>query len=192
MTGLGACGVEVERYGGAARYKSFVTDPIEIIMPANAPHIPQEFAQHPDARKGLNHNGMDVWGRKGTPILAAAPGRVLKSYYEPGYGNQIFIDHGRDENGAQVVTIYKHLDTRLVEEGQIVARGAQIGTMGETGLMSALVHLDFEVRKRKPGNSQAFDPHLFWVAGVGRVTCFEPGRNWPDQPFATTYPVVCR
>ncbi len=189
---LAGCGVEVERYGSAARYKSFVTEPIDVVMPPNAPHIPQQFAQQPEAREGLNHNGMDVWGRKGTPILAAAPGRVLRSYYEPAYGHQIEISHGRDENGAEIVTIYKHLDSRAVSAGQVVARGQQIGRMGESGFMSALVHLHFEVRKRLPGSFEPFDPQLFWVGGVGRVTCYEPGKSWPDTPFATTFPVQCR
>ena len=189
---LVGCGVEVERYGSAARYKSFVTERIDVVMPPNAPHISQQFARQPEARKGLNHNGMDVWGRKGTPILAAAPGRVLRSYYEPAYGHQIEIDHGRDENGAQIITAYKHLDSRGVSAGQVVARGQQIGRMGESGAMSVLVHLHFEVQKRLPGNAQPFDPHLFWVGGVGRVTCYEPGKAWPDTPFATTFPVQCR
>ncbi len=189
---LAGCGVEVERYGSAARYKSFVKDPVKVVMPPDAPHIPQQFARHPDSRQELDHNGMDVWGRKGTPILAAAPGRVIRSFYEPAYGHQIFIDHGRDESGAQIVTIYRHLDRRGVSEGQTVARGEQIGTMGESGFMSALVHLHFEVRKERPGYSEPLDPQLFWVAGPGRVTCFEPGRSWPDRPFATTFPVQCR
>lgn len=187
---LSACGLQFDLYGAAANYRPEHPDPIKVYVPANAPYISQEF--YTPKGESRQHGGIDIWAARGTPILAAAPGRVVESFSGPMYGNQVVLDHGPDENGVRVRTVYKHMDSRLVQAGQVVARGQQLGTMGDTGILGAQVHLHFEVRKQVRSQSLARDPHLFWADGVGRVTCFDPAREIPEIPFRTTYPVPCK
>jgi murein DD-endopeptidase MepM/ murein hydrolase activator NlpD len=65
-----------------------------------------------------------------------------------GYGNYVIIDHG---NGYR--TLYGHLSTIYVGNGQTVRRGDRIGRMGSTG-RSTGVHLHFEISR----NGVRFDP----------------------------------
>lgn len=187
---LTACGVDI--YGKSTRYRAEASDPIEVIMPANALFISQQFIDD-KSNDGNWHDGLDIWGERGTPVLAAAPGRVIASYHEPLYGRRIRIDHGHDEQGRRVVTRYFHLDERQVSVGDVVQRGEMIGRMGSSGLLGAAVHLHFEVRREATDQDlDAHDPHLFWVGGVGRVTCFDGDASYPVSPFRTTYPTPCR
>lgn len=96
--------------------------------------------------QGLHgHNGIDV-GRVplGSPVIAAAGGRVLVARadggYNGGYGNYVVVDHG---NGMQ--TLYAHLNSVSVSAGQSVGQGEKIGGVGSTG-RSTGIHLHFEVR----------------------------------------------
>lgn len=182
----------VERYGKAANYDFGYQPKIAVRMPPNAPYMSAQFFKGEEFGDG-DHQGIDIWGRLGAPVIAAAPGRVVGSYYEPAYGNRVVIDHGLDETGARVRTVYKHLHDRLAKQGDAVARGQQIGTMGATGALGMMVHLHFEVRRDLPHQPEtAFDPNLFWIGGPGKVTCFETGKHYPERPFRTTYPVPCR
>ncbi len=187
---LAGCSMEI--YGRGAQYDPSAEHPIDVVMPANAPFISQQFA--PRVRDGQGgHYGIDIWQKIGTPVLAAAPGRVVASYYEGMYGNRIIIRHGKDASGRVMTSVYKHLDARMVEEGAVVSRGQQIGTLGESGLLSALPHLHFETRQSVRSESDTpIDPHMYWLGGIGKVTCFTPGLEVPDAPFRITYPVVCK
>ncbi|RMD93146.1 MAG: M23 family metallopeptidase, partial [Alphaproteobacteria bacterium] len=114
MLSLSGC-AHLEGYGGAAPYESFVENPIEVVMPPNAPFIGREFSPRNDAESWPGHFGIDLWASRGTPILAAAPGVVVASYFEPNYGNRVVIDHGTDEEGRRVRTVYLHLQSREVK-----------------------------------------------------------------------------
>lgn len=185
-------------YGTAAIYSPLVEDEIRVVMPANAPSISQQFRVEGNRGGRGNptsfHEGIDIIARVGTPVIAAAPGRVTDSFMEPMYGNRVVIDHGVDATGRRARTVYMHLDSRRVQPGMQVVRGQEIGTMGRTGILAAAIsHLHFEVhRTRGRRMVVAQDPHLFWADGVGRVTCFDPARVVDDGVFRTTYPVPCR
>ncbi|MDF2788393.1 MAG: peptidase [Neobacillus sp.] len=84
------------------------------------------------------HKGIDIAGSLNSPIVAVEDGVVGKSYYSETYGNVIFIKHPNN-----FVTVYAHLNNRLVNEGQEIKQGHRIGTMGRTG-ESTGVHLHFE------------------------------------------------
>ena len=91
-----------------------------------------------------------------------------------------------------MTSVYKHLKERIVQLGDTVRRGQQIGTLGDTGLLSALPHLHFETRQNLHRTADhPVDPHFYWVGGIGQVTCFKPGLTLPKAPFLTTYPVAC-
>ncbi|MBT8458508.1 MAG: hypothetical protein KJN60_02445, partial [Boseongicola sp.] len=54
------------------------------------------------------------------------------------------------------------------------------------------VHLHFEVWRGADTNSlEVIDPHLVWADGVGRVTCFDGNRDYPEDDFVTTYSTAC-
>ena len=91
-----------------------------------------------------SHQGVDLGGKKGTSIRAAHEGLVVyagKGYR--GYGNMILV-----EFSEMWATLYAHLDSILVREGDIVGTGDVIGRMGNTGRASG-VHLHFELMKDK-------------------------------------------
>ncbi len=93
------------------------------------------------------HTGIDLASAGGTPVLAAADGVVsgARQMTNPagnlvGYGNFVILQHP-----AGLKTLYGHLQTILVREGQTVKRGQLVGLVGSTG-NSTGTHTHFEVR----------------------------------------------
>lgn len=86
------------------------------------------------------HNGLDISGRKGTPIIAPADGKVIKRGYDKYLGKYLKIDHGR-----QVITTYGHLSAYNVSAGQKVERGDIIASMGNSGLSTGH-HLHYMIK----------------------------------------------
>ncbi len=97
------------------------------------------------------HSGLDIAAPAGTPVRAAARGRVLVvgDYYFN--GKTVFIDHGQG-----LVTMYCHLDRILTRAGKRVRRGDRIGTVGNTG-RSTGPHLHWSVNLA----GVMVDPELF-------------------------------
>lgn len=96
------------------------------------------------------HGGTDIWSSNilKKPIVAAADGVVVKAvnmHYS--YGNYVMVDHGLDEKGRRIMTLYAHMyTTPSVKVGQQVVGGkTQLGLVGSTG-NSTGPHLHFEVR----------------------------------------------
>jgi len=85
------------------------------------------------------HEGIDIAAPYGTPVRAAAAGRVIIAGSSGGYGNLVVIDHG---NG--MATAYAHLSA-IYAAGGSVGQGQSIGAVGSTG-HSTGNHLHFEVR----------------------------------------------
>ncbi len=85
------------------------------------------------------HSGIDLVAKTGTPVYAAAGGKVVLSSWYYGYGNCVVVDHG---NGLK--TRYAHLSGYSVKVGDTVGRGQQVGKSGNTG-NSTGPHLHFEV-----------------------------------------------
>jgi murein DD-endopeptidase MepM/ murein hydrolase activator NlpD len=129
---------------------------IPTAMPAASMMMSSGFGYRSDpfTGGGAMHAGLDFKGPVGTPILAAAEGKVVLAGFHGGYGNTIEIRHA---NG--LVTRYAHLSGLNVRRGQMVERGVQIGRMGSTG-RSTGSHLHFEVRQ----NGQAINPRKFLEA----------------------------
>nr|WP_251040698.1 M23 family metallopeptidase [Bacillus sp. ISL-45] len=97
------------------------------------------------ARWGSFHAGIDIANKaSGVPIVAAADGVVIRSYYSSSYGNAIFVAHSI--NGQVYTTVYAHMSSRHVGNGEVVSKGQQIGVMGNTG-QSFGQHLHFELHK---------------------------------------------
>jgi murein DD-endopeptidase MepM/ murein hydrolase activator NlpD len=94
---------------------------------------------------------VDVAAPTGTPVLAVKAGRVLLVQAVGGYGTTVLLDHG---NGLE--TLYAHLQQALVQEGDWLEQGLQLGAVGMSGSASG-PHLHFEVRQRG-AQLQAIDP----------------------------------
>ena len=109
---------------------------------------------HPIQGVIKNHDGIDIGGATGNPVYAAADGIVIYSQFNTGgYGNMIMIDHGINENGVKVVTLYGHGNKLLKNVGDTVKQGDVIMEMGSTG-NSTGPHVHFEVRE----NGTPVDP----------------------------------
>lgn len=114
--------------------------------------------------RGYGHGGLDIAGDFNSPIVAADDGVVAYTYSScihnwgkdmsyscgcgGGYGNYVWIDHG---NGKE--SIYGHLGSLVVHDGEKVTKGQLIGYMGSTG-HSTGSHLHFECRY----NGDRYDP----------------------------------
>ena len=85
------------------------------------------------------HRGVDLDVPSGTPVQAMAEARVRFAGVMRGFGNVVWLDHGGD-----LLTVYAHLSSIQVREGEPVRGGAVIGLSGATGDVTT-PHLHFEV-----------------------------------------------
>ena len=90
-------------------------------------------------RWGSIHSGVDFAADLGTPIRAAAAGRVVFHGYDPGYGRLVDVQHS---NGY--MTRYAHCESIHVRLGDRIRSGQFVATVGSTGRSSG-PHLHFEV-----------------------------------------------
>jgi murein DD-endopeptidase MepM/ murein hydrolase activator NlpD len=104
------------------------------------------------------HGGIDLAAEPGSPIRVAAPGMVVTSGWERGYGNVVKVWHADD-----LMTVYAHNRENHVRPGDWVERGQVIGTVGGTGRATA-PHLHFEIRLA----GRKYDP-LFFLPDSGGV-----------------------
>ena len=112
------------------------------VMPADIRMISSGFGYRADPFHGgaAMHAGLDFRGPKGSPIHAAADGRVTFVGTKSGYGKVVEVSHG---NG--MMTRYAHMSAWKAKAGQAVDAGDVIGLIGSTG-RSTGPHLHFEVR----------------------------------------------
>ncbi|GAB3602556.1 M23 family metallopeptidase [Microbacterium aureliae] len=109
------------------------------------------------------HQGVDLLAPCGQPLYAAADGVVrISSEGYGGYGVAVTIDHVI--GGQQVNTLYAHMTygSRLVQSGQAVSAGQQIGVVGSTGSSTAC-HVHFETHI----NGGVVDPWAWLVNNAG-------------------------
>lgn len=105
-----------------------------------------------DARGGgaRRHKAIDIMAPRGTPVVAAAPGRVEKLFDSKDGGRTIYV---RSQDGGTIF-YYAHLDQYRVglAKGQRVRIGDAIGTVGSTGSASEEApHLHFEIKRMAAG-----------------------------------------
>lgn len=86
------------------------------------------------------HKGIDYAAAPGTPVRAVADGTVEFAGRQNGYGNVIFLNHGKGQT-----TVYAHLSNMAVSQGQRVIQGQYLGGVGSTGWATG-PHLHFEFR----------------------------------------------
>jgi len=97
---LSGCFRGLDRHGKQIKQMYVDQQTIKTILPKNAPSISQHFRRLPKHLMGKEnrkeHLGIDFIADKGTPVLAPAPGLVVKSGSNVMYGNTLEIDHGTD------------------------------------------------------------------------------------------------
>jgi peptidoglycan hydrolase FlgJ len=115
---------------------------VDLHLPVDGP-IRSVFGMRRDPINGRMrlHKGVDISARRGTPIEAAAEGRVVFAGRNGGYGKMVMIEHA---DGRQ--TLYAHAERLFVKPGDVVAAGQTIAAVGSTG-HSTGPHLHFEIRE---------------------------------------------
>lgn len=112
-----------------------------------------------------NHAGLDMAGSHGEPIMASAPGRVVRAERFGAYGLTVDIDHGKG-----ITTRYAHLSRIQVAVGDRVTMGQRIGAMGSTG-RSTGTHLHYEIRV----DGEPVNPRPF-VESAGYILAMQQSR----------------
>jgi murein DD-endopeptidase MepM/ murein hydrolase activator NlpD len=111
---------------------------------------------HPIHNRAMPHHGVDISARRGTPIMAAAKGRVTFAGRKPGYGLMVELDHGYGYS-----TLYGHAAELLVRVGEEVQRGDVIAKVGSTGIATS-PHLHYEVHV----GGRAVNPMNYVITGA--------------------------
>jgi septal ring factor EnvC (AmiA/AmiB activator) len=112
------------------------------------------------------HDAIDIMAAEGTPVVAAAPGKVEKIFYSNGGGgNTVYV---RSPDGRWTY-YYAHLSAYApgLHEGQAVRRGSPIGYVGHTG------------------NASPDGPHLHFA-----INRMEPGQKWYQGSPINPYPLL--
>ena len=106
---------------------------------------------HPILGTERFHSGIDFGADYGSLIYASEQGRVIYADWYGGYGNAVIVDHG---NG--MTTLYAHCSDLYVKDGDVVAKGQPIASVGSTGFSTG-PHLHFELR----ANGEPIDPAAY-------------------------------
>jgi murein DD-endopeptidase MepM/ murein hydrolase activator NlpD len=115
------------------------------------------------------HHGIEFLNAYGTPVLAAGDGDVVvagddrKVFYGPYsyfYGNLVVLEHHLPGYKLPVFTLYGHLSKVLVQVGQQVKSGQQVGLVGMSGVATG-PHLHFEVRYGENTYASSRNPELW-------------------------------
>lgn len=123
------------------------------IMPARGP-LSSGFGWrlHPILGEYQMHEGQDITGSVGTPVVATAAGKVVEVEYSSSFGNYVVLAHS-----GGIRTLYAHLSAFKCQVGKTVRRGETIGLLGNTG-RSTGPHIHYEVHV----DGRAVDP-MHWI-----------------------------
>lgn len=145
--------VEVERW----ERLQYILKTLPLTAPVDHYTIGSKFGMRTDPFNGklALHEGIDLAGGLRSPVLATAPGRVVKAGWEGSYGRMVEIDHG-----LGIRTRYAHLQAIEVKVGDPVYFRQRVGLLGSSG-RSTGPHVHYEVLV----NGKPVDPMNFLKAG---------------------------
>lgn len=116
---------------------------------------PFGWRTHPIFNTRSFHSGIDIGGPNYGEIRASNSGKVIYSGWYGGYGKVVILEHGV-VNGKPITTLYAHMSSILVSNGQRVNKGQVIGKEGTTGYSTG-PHCHFEVRVNgQPSNPNSY------------------------------------
>jgi murein DD-endopeptidase MepM/ murein hydrolase activator NlpD len=125
--------------------------PGSLLVPVAGVSAAQLSDTFDDARgEERRHEALDIAAPAGTPVIAAAEGKIEKLFRSDDGGNTVYI---RSPDG-RTLYYYAHLQAyaRGLEEGEAVAPGQRLGTVGSSGNADpAAPHLHFAVMRTEPG-----------------------------------------
>lgn len=161
-------------------------------LPASGPvsftlPVQGSFGDGPGASRDggtRRHNGLDIRAAGGSPVMPAAPGQVVKIGSDPKSGTFVKVRHA---DGS--TTSYSHLGSVNVRQGDQIAPGQSLGTVGSSGNATGNV-LHFVVRD---ANGALVDPRRALSGGssaprpttqktIGGKTYYQIGGRWFDNP----------
>jgi murein DD-endopeptidase MepM/ murein hydrolase activator NlpD len=131
-------GVKGGYYGpdGKSLTHAFLASPLEFSRVTSG----FSMRMHPILKKWRAHLGVDYGAPTGTSVRAVGAGVVSFAGVQGGFGNVVFIDHGKNKT-----TVYAHLSAIRVKKGQTVEQGQSVGAVGSSGWATG-PHLHFEFR----------------------------------------------
>jgi peptidoglycan LD-endopeptidase LytH len=145
-----------------------VVGPAGLAIPVAGLKPGQLVDTYTQARAGgaRSHDAIDIMAPRGTPVVAAAPGKVEKLFFSRGGGG--ITAYVRSDDGRWSY-YYAHLQSYApgLREGQRIARGDPIGTVGATG------------------NANPAGPHLHFA-----INRMEPGQSWHEGAPINPYPLL--
>jgi len=115
------------------------------------------------------HHGVEFQNEEGTPVLAAASGRVIVAGRDDEviygakpnfYGQLVIVELEKRHRGEKLYNLYAHLSQIDVEVGQVVEEGDIVGRVGMSGSAFGS-HLHFEVRVGENSYDRTFNPELW-------------------------------
>ncbi|WP_188454124.1 murein hydrolase activator EnvC family protein [Virgibacillus oceani] len=134
----------------------------DFIKPISGISVSSNFGwrTHPVTGQRSFHGGVDLVAPVGTPIYASASGVAMTGNLDGSYGNHVLVVSIID--GVKYTTLYAHMSSFAVGNGQAVQQGDVIGYVGLTGRTTG-AHLHFELHKGgwigyHPPNSNAVNP----------------------------------
>lgn len=143
-------------------------------FPVEGKSNPDIWSFFGDPRDGgrRKHKGIDIFARRGTPVVAVTDGIVMRVRNEGLGGKQVWL---RDTLRRQAI-YYAHLDSQLVRNGAYVRAGDTLGLVGNTGNASTTSpHLHFSIYRRGSG---AIDPWPFVARRSGRMPSPRVDTSW--------------
>jgi murein DD-endopeptidase MepM/ murein hydrolase activator NlpD len=152
--------------GGVAAETDTSTEPGDrLLIPVSGVASSSLTDTYKDARSegARAHEAIDIVAPRGTAVIAAAPGTIERLFQSNDGGNTIYVR----SDDRRTVYYYAHLDSYAagLAEGDRVARGRTLGTVGSTGNASEFApHLHFAVMRTEPGaewwdSAGAIDPY---------------------------------
>ena len=184
----------------------------EIIFPKNSPPIISDYHSRYGVLGGSRsspkkHGGIDFYIKPGSPIIAAADGKVYGvKNKDKCVGKQFAIYFGESRDGIKLYATHMHVGKILVKKGDEVKRGqivAEAGELVKTSCGGGMEHLHFHMSKRKGTDPNSWgswrflgepsgwiNPHKYWTGGIGKPECFVEGKEYPKGLL--TLPVTCK
>jgi murein DD-endopeptidase MepM/ murein hydrolase activator NlpD len=145
-----------------------VVSPSGLAIPVTGINVAQLVDTYTQSRGGgsRRHDAIDIMADHGTPVVAAAPGKLEKLFFSKGGGG--ITAYVRSDDGRWLY-YYAHLQDYApgLKEGQTIKRGDPIGRVGVTG------------------NSNPDGPHLHFA-----VYRMQPGEKWYDGTPVNPYPLL--
>jgi murein DD-endopeptidase MepM/ murein hydrolase activator NlpD len=143
---------DAPRSGAALNVRSVSVGPGGLAIPVDGVRASQLSDTYTQSRSGgaRVHNAIDIMAPRGRPVVSVAPGTVEKLFFSKGGGGITVYVRSPDR---QWTYYYAHLDAYApgLHEGQRVARGTPLGTVGFTGNANpAGPHLHFAINRMRP------------------------------------------